>query len=297
MGYDPYKSNAEKKGKGGQFLAFDWKGKKVKFWKPKETGDYRLDIIPYKIATKAHPECKRGASVGDEVYSLDFSVHKYIGPGQYTVVCPKETYGKPCPICEEADKILRESGRESKEYGALKAKHRVLYNVTNPDDENEEIMLFEETFAYFEQELNKYAASKGRRTGKDFVRFADVTEGKTVVFTATESTFNGGKFFKYGDWDFEQRDHPHNKSIIDKAYALDEYLMTKTYEELQALLYGSGEEEEADEPEEKPAKAEAKETGTCPSGKKFGKDYDRADDACDLCDVWKACRTAQKEGA
>lgn len=303
MGYDPYKANSEKKGKGGSFLAFDWKGKKVKFWKPKERGDYRIDIIPYKIASKNHPDCKRGASIGDEVYSLDFFTHGYVGAGQVTVLCPKETYGKACPICEQAEIALREHGKESKEYGSLKPKHRVLYNVVNPDDENEEIMLFEETFAFFEQELNKFAGNRGRRKGGEFVRFADVSEGLTVVFTAEENKFNGKPFFKYNSWDFEERDKPHSKSIVDAAYALDDYLVVKSYDELKEILYGSeeAEDEAPDAPEEKPVKEPEKAEAPkkkCPKGRVFGKDYDRAADECDTCeDIWRECRALTKEGA
>lgn len=296
MGYDPYKSNSEKKGKGNKFFTFDWQGAKPEFYKIKEGGDYRIDIIPFRIATKHHPAVREGASIGDEVYSLDYWVHRNVGPSGAAVVCPAETLGMRCPICEEAEKAKRENGFKSPEYNALKPKHRVVYNVVDPDDEDEKIKIFEESFALFEQELIKFSAARGRKKGKDFIHFADVSEGWTVEFTAEENSFEKSKFFKYNSWNLDERDKPHSKKIIDEAYQLDKYLILKSYEELQALLYGEGadEDEEGDEDEAPPAKEERTK---CPNGRTYGKDFDRHEAVCEDCEIWQECKKLTRESA
>lgn len=257
MAYDPYGANSKKTDKkGGKFLAFDWKDAKPKFHSIKKAGDFALDIIPYKIATKYHPDIKNGAEIGDEVYALDYWVHKYVGPGQVTVVCPRETFGKKCPICEKMEENMREFGPKSKEFTGLKPKHRVLYNVIDPNAGNNEVMLFEESFALFEQELIKASKVKGERKGVGHIKFANLSEGYSVFFNVERASFEKAEFNKYSNFDFEKKEQPHKKSMVNSSLALDEYLNILPYDKLEEFLDGGSDDEDEDEaPAKKPAKA------------------------------------------
>lgn len=306
MAYDPYASSASKKGKGGQFATFDWNGKKVEFYKIEKAGDYSIDIIPFKITSKKHPAIKDGASIGDEVYSMDFWTHGNVGPRKMSVICPAETWGKPCPVCEAREQISRELGPKSKEAGDLRPKHRVIYNVVDPDDSKETIKVFEASFPLFEQGLVAMAGAKGRKKGKDYIHFGDIEEGWTISFTAVQESFNGSKYFKFESFDLEKREEAHDKSLIKEAISFDEHIISTSYEDLAQLMTGDAEADDEDE-EEAPAKAPTKKPADddddeddappkCPAkGKTFGKDYDRSDDACGDCDVWKDCKIKTRE--
>ena len=88
----------------------DWKklDGDVKFFTPKE-GRNRINIIPYVIKTKNHPLVRsKSAEVGDLDYVLDVYTHRGVGPTESTVLCLKETYEKPCPVCELMQKLKEE---------------------------------------------------------------------------------------------------------------------------------------------------------------------------------------------
>ena len=101
---DRLKKSYESKdrGAGTRPSAMNWKlVEDIKFYKPKE-GKNKIDIIPYEIKTKNDPLVKTGdAKVGDQSYMLDLWIHSNIGPTQAQIICNKENFNKPCPICEQ----------------------------------------------------------------------------------------------------------------------------------------------------------------------------------------------------
>ena len=56
----------------------------------------KLDIIPYMVKTKRNPVAKKGETWWERTYA----VHNDVGIEGKKFVCLKETYGKPCYICE-----------------------------------------------------------------------------------------------------------------------------------------------------------------------------------------------------
>jgi hypothetical protein len=269
MSYDPYKDSSEKGKKGGNFLTFDWSktSEKLEFQKFKKDEDRSIDIIPYKIKGKKHPALLKGAEIGDPVYSFDFWVHKNVGVKKATIICPSATFGKACPICEEAEKVRREEGWQSENLGPLLPKHRVIYNTVDPDDDECKLKIFEESFSNFEQEMLKVAEARGRKAGKLVLRFGDIEEGWTVSFTVTMTKFKLGEYAKYSAFDFEKRDEPHSKKLMDKALSFEEFIITMSYDEIQALYLGMedddaddvvGDEAEQDTKEEEENKVERK---------------------------------------
>ena len=117
---DRLKKDYESKdrGAGSRPSAMDWKKiDDVKFFKPKE-GKNIIDIVPYIIKTKNDPLVKTGdAKVGDQSYMLDLFIHTNIGPTQAQIICLKETYGKPCPICEQRQAFYNEGKKDEAEIG------------------------------------------------------------------------------------------------------------------------------------------------------------------------------------
>lgn len=299
----------------------------VEFYKPEE-GRNRINIIPYEIKTKNHPLVKSGDfEVGEKDYLMDIFVHKNIGASESSVICLKKTFGKPCPICEQAE-LFKKKGKED-EAKALNPSRRCFYNVQDLKDGK--LKVFETSHYLFEKELIDEA-----RDGEDgYVNFADEEEGKEISFKATKEKKGKIEYLAFKSFRFEDRDEPISDEILESAISFDEIMNVPTYEQVEKILFGSdeeGEDSDGDEPEdedetptksadsddeksfdnmdeveEKPKKSRTRDEDSdeseekpkknngsgCPYGHKFGKDCDNFDE-CEDCTCWDKCCKAYK---
>lgn len=326
---DKYNRN-DGKGKGGKFQFLDMSKAGFTSIKYKEDGDYALDIIPYKIATKHHPDVAEGrADIGDEDYMLQLGVHYGVGPTKTNVVCP-ESYGKPCPLCDYVRSVQQEYGRNSKEGDAAYKKYgksnKAFFYVVDPDSKDKKIQVFETSVKNFQKELWEEAQAQGKRLGISYIPFADFPKGHTVLFRVTMEK-NGGvtqPFPKFKSFKFEARNgKEYPADFLDELPGLDELMIIRTASEIEALMSGGDDEEdEQDETpaprsrsarteeanDEPPARTRARDeedektsTPKCPAkGGTFGKDVDDLDE-CNECDLRSACsaeyRTSRRRGA
>lgn len=302
----------DKNGNSGSRV-IDFSGTDLEFYAPQE-GRNRISIVPYTIKTDKHPLVKnKTLDVGDMDYVMDVWEHRGVGPAQGSVLCLKHTYGKPCPICEEAARLKKE-GKDD-EAKALRAKRRVYYNVFDPKDGK--VKIFATSHYLFEKELIEEA-----RDDEDggYIDFADPEEGKEIRFRAVKTSLGGQDYFEYKSFSFEDREEALPKKVLNTAVSFDELLDVPTYSQVEKVLYGDGEDEEEEdmtapapnksksEPveedeEEAPAPKKSKKVveedeekcdkdcSKCPFGHTFGKDRDKFDD-CDECDVWGECYKA-----
>lgn len=230
---------------GGKVGVMDWKkiDREISFFSPIE-GRNRINIIPYEIKTKNHPLVKRGEfEVGDLDYLMDFFVHRNVGPSESSVVCLKNTFGKPCPICEQSA-LLRKQGKEQ-EANELKASRRVIYNVQDLKDPDK-VKVFETSHFLFEKEL----IDESRDEEGGFVDFADPVDGKEIKFRCQEVQKGAMKFKEYKSFSFEDRDEEIDDDLLEQAISFDEVIRVPTYEEVEKILYGS-EDEDDEEPKKK----------------------------------------------
>ena len=295
-----YESSYAKRDGGGSSKggAINYRGYdgEINFFSPAE-GKHRINIIPYVIKSKNHPLVKSGeAEIGEKDYVLDFYTHRGVGPAEKTVLCLKNTFGKPCPICEHSAS-LRKAGKE-KEANALKPSRRVVYNIEDLKEPGK-LKVFETSHYLFEKELIEEARDDDEG---GFIDFADEEEGKEIKFRATKVKKGDMEFMEYKSFAFEDRDDALDEKLLDSAISFDELLVVPSYEEVEKVLYGddeeedekpkskskskSDEDEEEDEPE--PKKKCGGDCGKCPHGHKFGKDCDEYPE-CDDCDVWDKC--------
>ena len=224
----------------------------IKFFSPAE-GKHRINIIPYVIKTKNHPLVKSGeAEIGEKDYVLDFYAHRGVGPAEKTVLCLKNTYGKPCPICEQAA-ALRKAGKE-KEANALKPSRRVVYNIEDLKEPGV-LKVFETSHYLFEKELIEEARDDDEG---GFIDFADEEEGMEIKFRASKVTKNGMEFTEFKSFGFEDRDDPLDEKLLEDAISFDELLTVPTYEEAEKILYGDDEEDEDDDEDEPKSKKSKK---------------------------------------
>lgn len=327
-----YQTSYESKDSGGgnRKGVMDWSksNSEINFFSPQE-GRNRINIVPYTIKTKNHPLVKRGElEIGDLDYVMDIFIHKNIGPSEASVLCLKNTYGKPCPICELQAKLKKE-GKE-KEANELKASRRVFYNIEDLKEPGK-LKIFETSHYLFEKELIDEARDDEEG---GFIDFADVDEGKEIKFRASEVQKGNMKYKEFKSFSFEDRDEKLSEDLIESAVSFDEIIRIPTYEESEKILYGVDEDDEQEEKtskksesvdddeveekkpthkdeddedetpkkskseddeqeEEEPKKCDKK-CGNCPFGHEFGKDTDDFDD-CDDCDVWDKCYNSNKK--
>ena len=216
----------------------------VEIFKPKKEGKYRFNIIPYVAGKK-----NRDTEAGELDYEFTFWIHT-VGEGddRKSIVCPKKTYGRPCPICEEVERLSKNYVENQDEIKAMKAKQRQLFNIVDARDEENKIQIYETSyFKGFGEMLDKRLRNFDEDDDEDYRDFADIPGGRTLKVTFAEETFNNNKFFAPSSIDFVARKEELPDSIIDKAVVLDSCLKVLDYEQILKLIAGTQDEDEDEE--------------------------------------------------
>ena len=267
----------------------------IEFFTPKE-GRNRINIVPYVVKSKNHPLVKSGdLEVGDKDYIMDVFVHRGVGPSESSVVCLKETYGKPCPICEQAA-ALKKQGKE-KEAAALKPSRRAFYNVID-SKEPEKLKVFETSHYLFEKELIEEARDDDEG---GFVDFADEENGKEIKFRCSKVTKGKMEFNEYKSFSFEERDENIPEELVEGAISFDEIMNVPTYEEAEKILYGRDDEEQDDNEEKTEKKSSSKDDESSdydeekPAKKSKRSEEDDEDEDEDEAPVKKSSKKSEPE--
>jgi len=214
----------------------------VKFYKSSFDKKNKIIILPYKVKTDNDPKAKKG----EENYVLEYFVHYDVGINKNQFVCLNRTYGKPCPICEELEKLKKEDDKESEKLiKKYKASKKASYNVLDCLSESpSDVLVFNASFAYFEKEMLEEVIDPET---DDLICFADPSEnGYYVKFKAIEETFEGRKHSKYKNFSFEKRGKAIPKKIMEKVLSLDEFLVVPTYEQVKAAFLGANIDDDDD---------------------------------------------------
>lgn len=222
----------------------------IGIWKPEKNKTHRANIIPYKIASKNHPMVAlKKKKVGDWAYCMELHVHTYVHKVR-DVVCLKKNYGKPCALCEEADKLWEVYNKskleeDKKAAGQAGAGRRVYYLVEPRSGEDKgKLMLWETSAFRMEDELS--SAATECEDGAEPIAFyeLDAEEGKVVKFSIPEKWNKPFKNFQFLD-----RDKPVSKRILKAAVAIDSLLTVPSSKEISEFYYGDDFAEDEDEEE------------------------------------------------
>ena len=284
-------------------------------------GKNLVDIIPFN-AGKNHPMVVNGqCEEGDTMYSLDYFVHKGIGPSQSDFTCLTQ-YGQRCPICDESKRNYEIGTDDAKKQGgALRSKRRVVYFVHDLIDGK--YYYWDTGWLSFESPVNKRAAiTTDSKTGAPVNPF-DWECGKTNSFHGEKDKFNGHDYVKIseGTFDFVDRE-PLSDEVLNHSVDLSQAIIIPTVDELDAALCGkpvvssqntqttsqtttqaSTPTETSVQPsfdtmqkvESAPTQVDTPQTAapstspetTCPFGHKFGEADDHPE--CATCQVWDKC--------
>ncbi len=246
-GPDPYKGQQQRGAKGNKSKVFKFPDD-VKFTKfDKNDKDHDIAIVPHEIKSDNHTMLMLdGWKKGNETYAFDFWTHNSIGAQKVAVACPAQNWGHKCPICEEYDRLNKELGYQHPDVKALKARHRVIYNIVDlTEDANSTVMsLFETSYSLFEEEVRKMAESKGRREGAGMLRFGDLEEGWAVEFTVNRKKLGTSEFSEFVNVGFHKiAAGALPAELIDDAFDPSEFIDEMTYDELVEILEGQASEE------------------------------------------------------
>lgn len=241
--YQQQAANSDSYGEARQSF-MNWAGVKLKFFSMKKDMDrVNLNILPYQITSPKHPEVVAGRrKVGQWDYLLDVWVHRNLGPNKKDMLCPKSTYGKACPACEERQKLYDE-GRDE-EAKAFTPSRRAVYNVQliGRNGPEEAPMLFATSHQCFNKELIEEAAASSK--GPVPVPFASIgPDGKVVSFRVSEKALGSNKFCEAKSFQFLDRDEEISDEVLEQCVSLDERLIVPTAKQILDAMYGNDEDD------------------------------------------------------
>lgn len=234
---DDVRNNARQSGAGGSsVLGLFTLPEGVGVWEPEKAGKYALDFLPYEIKIDNHPD-KQDAGV--LWWKFPFQIHKSVGVNKEPVICPR-TFGKPCPICQEKDRLSAEYEKNKDLIRAIKPQRWWAYKIRSLKDP-EKI----DVFAISEGKFHDYQGGGLNyeiETGDEKnLAFFDLVKGRgrTVTVRFAEETYEGRNFFKASRFDFAPReDTPAAEvdDVIDGLCLDDIFGNVLPYEKIAAMF-------------------------------------------------------------
>ena len=275
----------------------------------------QIDVIPFN-AGPTHPLVISGqCAEGDAMYSLDYFVHKGIGPTGSDFTCLKQ-YGQNCPICNESKRNYEIGTEDAKKVAnSLRNKRRCIYIVHDLID-NKYYYLDQAWFS-FEKLVNARAAiTIDQATGAPVNAF-DWQSGKTITFYGKKDKYNGRDFIKVDEGTFGFLDRqPLSDEVLNQGLDPSVGVIVPTEQELDNVLCGkvtvptpqttstpapqssvttpapaatatenlASQALEGSQPAQNVKPAENK----CPFGHSWG-EADKAYSECETCSLWDKC--------
>lgn len=208
----------------------------VERFDPNQKGAYVIDILGYK--TKNNPRAEPGELFGNREYKA----HYNLGPGSdRSAICPS-TFGKPCPVCEYQQQLLRQGvSKKSEEYKALYPKRRQLFVLLDHNDKANKQPKIWDVATWNFGELLADRVNDNAEEDWDMYHHPKIGYRMRVSIKRTSMPGRDGQpvvFSKASAIDFKKRDKPIPKEIMQAVPCLDDLLVETDYETLAKLFYG-----------------------------------------------------------
>lgn len=113
-------------------------------------------------------------------------IHYKVGPNNSQFFCPAKMLNKPCPICEEINR-LKEQGVDKKELDKMGANHRAIAWVIDRTEEKKGPLLWIMPYTKIAQEI--ITISFSRKTGEPEM-VDDPETGRDILFNKTGNQLN-----------------------------------------------------------------------------------------------------------
>lgn len=233
--------------------------------------EYEISFLLFPV-TENHPAFSSIQKLfGNEKpydWAMNITTHTVNTPNGYSskIVCPLNTYQKPCPLCQERNNRLNNDTWNglSEECKPLKTSVRNMFVVLNHKDNN--VYLFDMSDFFFGQELERKLA----RSSKDdqHLILADPSaDGVKVKFFIDPGTSKDGKGNplpgKASNFEFIPRGFAIPQATLDEIPAIDTYITLYSEQAIIGMLDGSWFMVE----EEAPAVEEPRQTIGTPTSK------------------------------
>lgn len=232
--------NARKQGGGRGISSLLRLPRNIGLWEPERTGTYEIDIVPYVVSDKNHPDEGNAKFVPGETlwYKREIRVHLKIGPDGETVICPTSA-GLPCPICQERAKLVAKSYDQNEtEIKALSYKKYVAFNILDPEDKDAIKVFVYGTGKFWSSEAGLKREIDETEDSK-IIAFYDFPGGKTLKVRFSEDTYEQTKYLTTTKIEFIDRGDLDEAEILEKVADLDTIAPPLPYEKLKALFYGA----------------------------------------------------------
>ena len=214
--------------------SIDTKSAGLERWKPSE-GENLIDIIPYN-ASEGHPLVLAGkAEVGEPLYSLDYFVHRGIGPSQANVTCLKQ-FGKDCPLCREKERLKALGGQDNdKKAQDINAKRRVIYVIH--DLKNNKYGYWDTGWKTVEENITKLARiTIDSRTNAPANVF-DWENGMSLKFYGEKKKYQGREYVEPSLFSFVER-APLSDEALSHSIDLSTLIKFMSPEDMEKLISG-----------------------------------------------------------
>lgn len=213
-----------------------------------KAGVKRLDFLSYECG----PYNKFGDQ-GDLHYECTYIVHYNIGAGNNRFICPSLTLPDSkrtsCPICEFRSQNQNDPDFE-KIVKALAPSERQLWLLIDAAEQEKGIQLWDFSWWNFGKMVDD--AIDDADEGDNYEFFADPDDGMTlkIGFVEEPNPFGGKPFFKARSVEFKERTAKYDyDKLLAQMPCLDELLIIKSYEELEAEFQQKPPEPSKDEPQ------------------------------------------------
>lgn len=218
----------------------------VSDWRPEAAGTYLMRVLPYPVTQEGNPD---GVPVGRGHYRRMYGVHFDVGGSGRAVVCPKASFGKPCPICKKVAELSRDYKVNEATIKDVRAKDFTLLNiyligfapergemVLAKPAEAQTVLVFAWNYSKFADALEKEL----KRADAKCINFASIDEGMVLKVRVIQETYLGKPFLTCDHVDFLPGKHLArlDDAVLDKLPALDDCLIQRPYEEIDKLFHG-----------------------------------------------------------
>lgn len=224
-----------------------------------------LDFLPYEVSDVKHPDRNSDYDIampGTLWYRRPIKVHRNVGSGDDTVICPRSV-GKQCPICEHREKRAKE-GADKEDIKVLYPKPRSLYVIIPLGVKKyEEVPTIWDMSDYLFQDIlnDELELDAENRC------FPELEGGMTLSLRLKWKSLSGNSYPEVRSITFTERD-PYNEEILGEVPNLDTILKVLSYEQLRDKYFemehepDAGAIAEVDEDEEvkKPVRSHSKES-------------------------------------
>ena len=175
-------------------------------------------VIRLCLSLKVIPVFTTPYAQDDTWFERTYYIHRFIGVDNTTVVCPKATLGRPCPICDYRNSLDKNDPEELKQINSLYPKERQLFNVVVYEGGvQSEVMVLDQPRSGLGKIVDGMVAEADQED--DYYQYyADLDEGSTLKLNIDELNAGTFKYFGVTSVEFKERKKAYPVRYLSRSY-------------------------------------------------------------------------------